>query len=337
MRGVSAGRVFDGRRETADAVLARLEASSLTPFMAARAIAAAPNLAGAVSSLSKLGLVRPQGIPSAQAAHYLVARVWDATSPSILGRAFSFSPAKPISTIRVVNDDRVFLIHGIHHGEIFPSLPLAVRRLARAAAARGEQLFSEQRFPAFFGYRHGRELNDVAALNGAPPAALAPGALEPTWGRDNWASRALVSALLAAGGAVAIGLGVLFGPLGGLAASAAVAPAAWIILTGGRARERWTLLALALRSWARGEADFAAQTEREARALFRRRVEALDIMRLSLPPGVAGVDDVITRSEAMAQAIRRDAAAGVVHVLVGHEHAAHVAWRLAAPRAGRKS
>ncbi len=339
-QGVSADAVFDGRQATSADVLAKIEQTVGGRRDATAAIANARGVDGAVAGLARLGVLKPSAAPTGSTLRrYLVQRVWDRTSSLFLSRNFAAENDWAVPAIRVRNGSTTYLIHPVHHGRVFAVNGSAVRRLIRQIAAKGEALYSEQRFPAFFGYSYGRELNDHQAVQGQAPAAYAPGVMEPARRQAIQLNRSVAATFYSAASGLALTLAASWGgPIAAGLVALAAAAAGWTLFTGLLGYDKLHTLWLARRAARAGFPDVAEQLEREAQALFRRRVAALDALRLSLPPDAVGALDANgPRSQAMAEAVAAEGGPGVVHVLVGHRHAGHVAWRLSQDRGDRKS
>ena len=328
--------LFDGALPVSREVLDRAAARGLSDAVLAQEISASRSSSEAAKRLSALGILGPQEAALAASQdgnfRFLLTRLWRKTAPSIPA-PFAVDKTFGVPALKVERGGVTYFVHGVIHGRFGPVRPWAVLSLVGRIAAAGHALYSEQRFPAYYGYTYGRETLDLPSAAGAPAPVVAaapnhtPATFLPEYAHE-WivalggALGALAYAILSPSSPQAWVLLAVFGAY------------VWLKLTGGLAITRWLHRLHAAEARAQGLEDKAAQYDDETKNFIVAKpdLEVLRGLELPQPLGALASDPYSVRSRAIADAVAAAAAAAgasTVHVVTGPLHTHELAWRLA--------
>lgn len=294
----------------------------------AQAIAQATSVDQALLHLTALGAVSAQKLPDDPTDRlFTLKRLWDVSAPALTETALPVDDTWAVPALTVETPKAIYKIHPVAHGQVFAPNKKQVRALVDQVRRNGHALVSEEGLPAHYGYSFGRETLDHAVDRGAPleVAPAAKGLSEPVLRAAH--------ALMAAVGLSPLILTSYYAAeqhslLAALAA-AALLSVTLLARRGFLALYKWQERLQARQADAAGAPEMAEQLRRQAEALHKPALDALDVARLHLPPGVGAAHDPFApRSAAIAAALAEAPEAHVVHVLVGYKHAADIGWRL---------
>lgn len=325
-----------------EVLLARAAARGVSPATLASAFRGARTELEAMAGLDRLGLLEPGERASATDPfdrHFALLRVWHDASAS---EGPGVSRAFPVPALTATRDGVTYFVHAVAHGRLRPAGRGRVLALARRLEAEGRPLYSEQNFPAAYGYAWGMEMLDHAVARGVREIGVRPAAEAAGGPMRRLLARAVDLAV--APGSLLLPLPLLASswadPLGWLAlATAALVNLALLtsLLPWSRFVMRWR----AERDYRRlGNADmlhhyraYADLAQRASSGVEEAaRVELPMPLKRDAPEGLReAISQVDARSRAMAEAAARHAAqtgAREVHLLVGLNHAQEVAWHL---------
>jgi hypothetical protein len=305
------------------------------PAAVGAAIAESKSVDEAFARVVKTGALSPEKVPQDPTDRlYALKRLWDHAAPAYAEGKIAVDSGWAVPALRVENAGTTYLVHPVAHGQLYPPNRRAVLRLVGQIKESGGALYSEEKLPSHYGFAFGRETMDHRVDQGLP-IAVEPAAGGVSDGAMRFVYRAFTAAALTP---LALALPQIIDHPSKLVIVPALLYLAFLaVLRSGLLPfyrfEKW---GLSRQARALGAPEMAEQLRREAGALHRARLDALEVLRLHLPPGPGAEHDAFAaRSEAMAKAVAEDAKAAeakVVHLLVGYKHAADIGWRLRSQR-----
>ena len=332
---VKLDELFDGSLPTSGEVLSRAESLGLGRADVALAISKSASAPDAAARLSALGVLGAKEAVLSESVEddfrFLLTRLWRKTAAGVAS-SFPVDRSLAIAALKVRRDGVTYYVHAVAHGQLGAPRRSSVLFLVRQVEASGHALYSEQNLPAHYGYKKGLETLDHAAAEGAEAAVVAAA---PGYTRAALLLKRALDWAAAPGGALAALAWVLVAPASPPAwiLLLALGALAWRVMTGGLPVMRWKRRRRAAAAQADGLVDIAEQYADEARNFIVSKPDLEVLRSLELPqPLGATADAESARSRAIADAVAADVAASgacEAHLIVGHQHAHEVAWRLA--------